>query len=174
MNNIAHAGSCHCKAVRFSFQTPPGPVRVSICNCSICTMKGLFVLFPTNSGFEHLIVPKENFTLDTSWDAVKTYQFGTGVAKHHFCGTCGISPFYVPRSNPNGYSVKSVKKVADMDRLIFDALTERASQILCGTTSMDRIGSPLLRKVISVIGVERLEVKSSNNISNFYTISSFQ
>ena len=56
-------------------------------------------------GFEHLVVPKDKFTLTTPWDDIKTYTFGTGVAKHYFCGTCGISPFYVPRSNPNGYSV---------------------------------------------------------------------
>jgi len=52
-----------------------------------------------------LIVPKDKFNLLTPWDAIKTYTFGTKIAKHYFCGTCGISPFYVPRSNPNGYSV---------------------------------------------------------------------
>src|SRR5277367_5194775 len=60
-----------------------------------------------NLGFEHLIVPKEKFTLLTPWDAIRTYTFGTGTAQHYFCGTCGITYFYVPRSNPNGYSVNS-------------------------------------------------------------------
>jgi hypothetical protein len=32
-------------------------------------------------------------------------MFGTGVAKHYFCRTCGIKPFYVPRSNPDGIDV---------------------------------------------------------------------
>jgi len=59
----------------------------------------------TFSGFQHLVVPKDKFTLLTPWGEVKTYTFGTGIAKHYFCGTCGVSPFYVPRSNPNGYSV---------------------------------------------------------------------
>ena len=69
-------------------------------------MKGILPLITEpNSGFEHLIIPKEKLTLSTTWDAVKTYTFGTGIAQHYFCGTCGISPFYVPRSNPNGYSV---------------------------------------------------------------------
>ena len=31
--------------------------------------------------------------------------FNTGVAKHTFCRTCGIKPFYVPRSNPDGIDV---------------------------------------------------------------------
>ncbi len=30
-----------------------------------------------------------------------------GVAKHYFCRTCGIKSFYVPRSNPDGYSVNA-------------------------------------------------------------------
>jgi hypothetical protein len=34
-----------------------------------------------------------------------TYRFNTGVAKHTFCKTCGIKPFYIPRSNPDGFSV---------------------------------------------------------------------
>src|SRR5271154_4711916 len=39
-SDTSHQGSCHCKAVQFSFITPPGPTKVSICNCSICNMKG--------------------------------------------------------------------------------------------------------------------------------------
>lgn len=31
--------------------------------------------------------------------------FNTGVAKHRFCRTCGIKPFYIPRSNPDGIDV---------------------------------------------------------------------
>lgn len=34
-----------------------------------------------------------------------TYTWGTGVAQHTFCKTCGIKPFYIPRSNPNGYDI---------------------------------------------------------------------
>lgn len=103
--DTSHHGSCHCKAIQFDFLAPQN-INVSICNCSICTMKGILPLITEpNSGFEHLIIPKEKLTLSTTWDAVKTYTFGTGIAQHYFCGTCGISPFYVPRSNPNGYSV---------------------------------------------------------------------
>ena len=27
------------------------------------------------------------------------------MAQHYFCKTCGVKPFYVPRSNPDGISV---------------------------------------------------------------------
>jgi hypothetical protein len=39
------------------------------------------------------------------WRHLSTYTFGTGVAKHHFCATCGVVPFYQPRSNPDGFAV---------------------------------------------------------------------
>ena len=36
-----------------------------------------------------------------------TYTFNTGVAKHTFCKVCGIKPFYIPRSNPDGVAVNA-------------------------------------------------------------------
>jgi hypothetical protein len=38
-------------------------------------------------------------------DHIATYTFNTGSAKHLFCAVCGIKSFYMPRSNPDGYSV---------------------------------------------------------------------
>ena len=89
-----HRGGCHCGAVRFEVEAP-ARVEVSECNCSICT----------KNAYLHLIVPKERFRLLAGEDALVTYRFGTGVAKHLFCGTCGIESFYVPRSHPDGVSV---------------------------------------------------------------------
>ena len=36
-----------------------------------------------------------------------TYRFNTGTAQHTFCRTCGIHAFYVPRSDPDKYSVNA-------------------------------------------------------------------
>lgn len=97
MNDISkpmHRGGCHCGAVRFEFQAP-ARVRVQRCNCSVCAM----------TGFEHLIVPGAAFRLLTDPAALSTYTFNTGVAKHLFCRVCGIKSYYVPRSNPDGYSI---------------------------------------------------------------------
>ena len=57
------------------------------------------------TGYEHLIVAASDFRLLQGADALMTYTFNTGVARHLFCRRCGIKSFYVPRSNPDGYSV---------------------------------------------------------------------
>lgn len=88
------AGGCHCGAVRFEVETP-GTIEVEDCNCSMCA----------RTGFLHIIVPKTRFRLLSGAEKITTYTFNTGVAQHLFCGVCGVKAFYVPRSNPDGYSV---------------------------------------------------------------------
>lgn len=87
-------GACHCGAVRFEVDAAENFKAVS-CNCSICAM----------TGFLHLIVPAKDFRLLSGGDALITYTFNTHTARHYFCSTCGVKSFYVPRSNPNGFSV---------------------------------------------------------------------
>ncbi|GLX82810.1 GFA family protein [Thalassotalea eurytherma] len=91
---MKYQGSCHCRAVTFEVVAPE-QVEVEDCNCSICS----------KAGFLHLIVPKKDFTLLSGKSALTTYTFNTGVAKHSFCKHCGIKPFYIPRSNPDGVDV---------------------------------------------------------------------
>ena len=86
-------GGCHCGRVRF--RVTADLADVTECNCSICTKKG----------FLHLIVPPEAFELLSGADALTTYRFNTGTARHTFCATCGIHPFYVPRSDPDKIDV---------------------------------------------------------------------
>ena len=89
-----HSGGCHCGAVRFEVDAPADIVATQ-CNCSICSM----------TGFLHLFVVKQDFRLLQGDDALTTYTFNTGVARHHFCRHCGVKSFYVPRSHPDGYSI---------------------------------------------------------------------
>ena len=91
---IEYAGGCHCGRVRFAVLAP-AVIEAFECNCSICS----------KSGFLHLIVPKDRFTLHQGAEFLVEYQFNTAVAKHLFCKVCGIKSFYIPRSNPDGYSV---------------------------------------------------------------------
>ena len=89
-----HEGACHCGAVRFAVALPD-EIVASECNCSICA----------KTGFLHLIVPKDCFDLRQGAETLIDYRFNTGVARHLFCKTCGVKAFYVPRSNPDGWSV---------------------------------------------------------------------
>ena len=91
---VTHRGGCHCGAVAFEVEAPAN-VTVSECNCSICRM----------SGYLHLIVPRAHFRLLRGAEVLSEYRFNTGSARHLFCSRCGVKSFYVPRSNPDGYSV---------------------------------------------------------------------
>lgn len=75
----------------------PARLEVADCNCSICS----------KSGYLHLIVAAEAFTLLSGHEALTTYRFNTGVAQHRFCSVCGVKSFYVPRSHPDGISVNA-------------------------------------------------------------------
>ena len=90
-----HRGGCHCGRVRF--EVTADIAEVTDCNCSICTKKG----------FLHLIVELSQFRLIQGEDALTIYRFNTGVARHTFCATCGIHPFYTPRSHPDKVDVNA-------------------------------------------------------------------
>ena len=89
-----HTGGCHCRKVRFEVDAP-ARISATECNCSICRM----------AGYLHLLVPRAEFRLLQGEDALSTYTFNTGAAKHHFCRYCGVKSFYIPRSHPDGVSV---------------------------------------------------------------------
>ena len=88
------SGGCHCGRVKFEIEIPD-EITVHRCNCSICR----------KSGYMHLIVTKSRFLLLDGKDGLVDYRFHTGVARHMFCGICGIKSFYVPRSHPDSFSV---------------------------------------------------------------------
>jgi hypothetical protein len=93
--NENYRGGCHCG--RVAFEVRGRLESVDECNCSICSKKG----------YLHWIVPRESFRLLTPAETLATYTFGTGVAKHHFCPTCGVASFYIPRSDPDKVDVNA-------------------------------------------------------------------
>ncbi len=103
MTEVVGSGGCHCGAVRLTATFRPrapapgeAPRFVAFdCNCSICQRKG----------FLHAFVPRDRFVLLAGQAALQTYTFGTHTAQHRFCRTCGMHPFYVPRSHPRDFSV---------------------------------------------------------------------
>jgi hypothetical protein len=118
---VTHRGGCHCGAVAFEVQAP-ARLTVSDCNCSICRM----------SGYQHLIVPRARFRLLQGAESLTEYRFNTGTARHLFCRHCGVKSFYVPRSNPDGYSVNArcldAATVEHVELEIFDDNERAASE----------------------------------------------
>ncbi len=91
---MKYQGSCFCGAVCFEVEAP-AVIEADLCNCSVCR----------KSGYLHLIVPASRFLLISGRDKLSEYTFNSKVAKHYFCTVCGIKPFYIPRSNPDGIDV---------------------------------------------------------------------
>ena len=110
MGKSIKKGSCHCGAVSWEAETDDD-IIIDECNCTMCQM----------IGFLHLIVPKSKFKLLTGEKQLQEYSFNTGVAKHYFCKICGVKSFYVPRSNPDGYSLN----LRCMDRSQFSSTNIR-------------------------------------------------
>lgn len=88
-------GGCHCGAVRFEALIREPRPELLDCNCSMCS----------KTGFLHLIVPHEDFTLASGEEALTSYRFGTDQADHLFCKHCGIKSYYQPRSHPEAWSI---------------------------------------------------------------------
>jgi len=93
---IKHTGTCHCGAVVIEVEAPDR-IEVFECNCSMCL----------RTGYLHLIVPASAFRLVKGEKALSLYTFNTGTARHYFCKHCGCRPYYVPRSNPDGFSINA-------------------------------------------------------------------
>lgn len=107
-NSMEHKGSCHCGAVQVKVKAP-AEIEAYQCNCSMCE----------RTGFLHLLVGKQDFELVSGRESLSTYTFNTGVAQHYFCKHCGCKPYYIPRSNPDGFSVN----VRCLDKAAIQKLT---------------------------------------------------
>jgi hypothetical protein len=78
---MTHHGSCHCGRIAFDLE---GEVAdVSDCNCSMCRRRGGLLAF----------FPRDALRLTTPEADYATYRFNKEHIAHHFCPTCGISPF---------------------------------------------------------------------------------
>ena len=154
-------GGCHCKAVRFECANPaaaPGGLaeqrggrrrlRVWRCNCTVCAMRRN----------DHFMVPAARFRLlrpEGGLEAVGSdgrrvlseYRFGTRTARHLFCATCGVTAFYVPRSNPEGFGVSvhcldrgELSMEDDVEVCSFDGRNWEQSHAATGIATETKVG----------------------------------
>ena len=94
MTMQTYQGSCHCGAIKFSFEAEPIATGTR-CNCSFCAKRGAMM---------HLL-PKTEFKVDAQEGALNFYQFGKKQAKHYFCKTCGIHTFSETARRPGQHIV---------------------------------------------------------------------
>ncbi len=88
-------GGCHCGRIAYSVE---GEIdQVLDCNCSLCARRGGLLWF----------VPRTAFTLRTPESDYGTYTFNTHRLQHHFCPTCGISPF-TEGTAPDGTAIIAI------------------------------------------------------------------
>lgn len=87
-------GACHCGAVRFTVKLLNG-LEPRRCNCSFCRMRGAVAVSARRG----------DLTITRGQEQLKTYQFNTHTAEHHFCGICGIYTHHRRRSNPDQLGV---------------------------------------------------------------------
>jgi len=106
---MKYAGTCHCGAVTFAFETEID--ELIRCDCSLCSKRNALMV----------TVPRERFQITHGQEALLLYRWNTGVAQHYFCGTCGIYVYHQRRSNPALLSVNA----CCVDGLDSQALTIR-------------------------------------------------
>lgn len=93
MTTPTHRASCHCGGLVIRF-TPMGAPSKTGCDCSICRRK------PAGG----VTVMRGDLVVERG-ETLRVYTFGTHVAQHYFCGTCGIHTHHRRRSDPNEYRV---------------------------------------------------------------------
>ncbi|WP_064748660.1 GFA family protein [Lysobacter antibioticus] len=76
-----YTGGCHCGKIAYTVE---GEIEQAMdCNCSMCLKRGGLLWF----------VPRAAFELTTDSADLGTYRFNKNAIDHHFCASCGISPF---------------------------------------------------------------------------------
>lgn len=76
-----HQGSCHCGAIRFSWDGEAISQGIR-CTCSICRRKGALMSSEA--------IPRDALKIEANQEDIGLYQFDSKVAKHYFCKRCGI------------------------------------------------------------------------------------
>ena len=76
-----YEGSCHCGAVRFSYDGEEITSGIR-CTCSMCSRKGALMC-------SEVIAP-DALKVEAEEGALGLYQFDSKIAKHYFCKNCGI------------------------------------------------------------------------------------
>ena len=87
--------TCHCGEIEIQINLKKEINELMRCNCSMCKRKGTMVT----------TINKDDLKVIKGEEKIKTYQFNTKVAKHHFCSDCGTHTHNQRRSDPNSFGI---------------------------------------------------------------------
>ena len=122
--------TCHCGAVELAIQFQDGLKNIRRCDCSLCSRKGYVMAS----------VPLARLQVLKGKESISLYQWGTRVAEHYFCSSCGIHTHHRRRSNPLEYGV-NIACVEGVDPLGF-------GEVPVGNGHLDRPLPPLSRHIV--------------------------
>jgi hypothetical protein len=88
-------GGCHCGAIEIEIDLPQQSIRPRRCNCSLCSTRNALMIG----------VPLAALRVVRGKSSLNLYQWNTEVARHYFCGNCGVYTHHQRRSDPNEYAV---------------------------------------------------------------------
>ena len=83
--------TCHCGAVEIEADLLGDTLVPARCTCSFCRRR--------QAG--NVSVATSSVRVLRGADVLRLYQFGQHVARHYFCGVCGIYTHHRRRSDPN-------------------------------------------------------------------------
>ena len=86
---------CHCGEVEIQVNLEQEIDQLKRCNCSMCKRKGTMVT----------TINKDDLKIIKGEKKIKSYQFNTNVAKHHFCSECGIHTHNLRRADQNTFGI---------------------------------------------------------------------
>ena len=94
MSEIRKA-TCHCGLVELEIEFMDGLQNIRRCKYSLCSRKGYVMAS----------IPAANLKITKGKQALSLYQWGTMVAEHYFCKTCGVHTHHRRRSNPSELAI---------------------------------------------------------------------
>ncbi|MFI8619166.1 GFA family protein [Acidovorax sp. NPDC077693] len=92
---MKHTGACHCGKVSFRFKSEVK--EIIRCDCSLCMKRNALMV----------TVPRADFEIVEGQDALILYTWNSEVARHYFCGFCGIYLYHRRRTNPEFLSINA-------------------------------------------------------------------
>jgi len=101
-------GSCYCGNVSYTLTWDPDPERIPAraCGCTFCRKHG--GVWTSNPAGALCVTLRDP-------DGVSPYAFGTGSARFHVCGKCGVPPVVTSEIDGRTYAVVNVNTFNNVD-----------------------------------------------------------